>query len=179
MSLEDESLLLNSIQNNNKLKGKVIRKLDSLTNNATSLMDINKNVYEENNKLTLSPNNIFENLLKEYIKYNDFIFLNENNNINEKIMKIYNEITGISISRTKELNLKIRFDFLCDKNEYYIILSYNNSKDKNSIYNVICVNPEGINYKKYEEELNKTQDINLFLCKLINYELIPFHEKEK
>ena len=147
MSLEDESLLLNSIQNNNKLKGKVIRKLDSLTNNATSLMDINKNIYEENNKLTLSPNNIFENLLKEYIKYNDYIFLNENNNINEKIMKIYNEITGISISRTKELNLKIRFDFLCDKNEYYIILSYNNSKDKNSIYNVICVNPEGINYK--------------------------------
>ena len=109
MSLEDESLLLNTIQSNNKLKGKVIRKLDSLTNNATSLMDINKNIYEENNKLTLSPNNIFENLLKEYIKYNDYIFLNENNDINEKIMKIYNEITGISISRTKELNLKIRF----------------------------------------------------------------------
>ena len=94
-------------------------------------------------------------------------------------MKLYKEITGISISRTNELNLKIRFDFLCGKNEYYIILSYdNNNKNKNANYNVISIHPEKINYKNYVEELNQTKDINLFLSKIINYELIPFYEKE-
>ena len=122
--------------------------------------------------------------MKEYIKYNEYLSSNDIediNDINANIMKLYKETTGISISRTNELNLKIRFDFLCGKNEYYIILSYDNDKDKNkySKYDVISIYPEEINYKKYLEELNKTQDISLFLCKLINYELIPFHEHEK
>ena len=181
MNLENETMIKNSIERNNKLKEKIIHKLDTITNIASSLIDINKNIYSQNKNLSLSPNNIIENILKEYIKYNESLLSNENKesiNTNENIMKLYKEITGISISRTNELNLKIRFDFLCGKNEYYIILSYDKNKSKNPNYNVISINPEGINYKMYMEELNKTQDINLFISKLINYELIPFYEKE-
>ena len=182
MNLEDESSIINSIQNNNKLKEKILKKLESITNTASSLKDINKNIYAQNKNVTLSQNNIVEKILKEYIKYNEYLLSNENDDNsenNEHIMELYKEITGISISRTNELNLKIRFDFLCEKNEYYIIISYDSNKNKNSNYKVISILPEEIKYKLYEEELNKTQDISLFLCKLINYELIPFHEKEK
>ena len=182
MNLENETMIKNSIERNNKLKEKIIHKLDTITNIASSLIDINKNIYSQNKNLALSPNNIIENILKEYIIYNESLLSNENKesiSTNENIMKLYKEITGISISRTNELNLKIRFDFLCGKNEYYIILSYDNSnKNKNANYNVITIHPEAINYKNYVEELNKTQDINLFISKLINYELIPFYEKE-
>ena len=178
MNLDDETSILNSIQKNNKLKEKIINKLEIVTKTAASLTDINKNIYSQNDSLALSPNNIVEKILKEYIKYNEFLSINKNQE-NSDIIKLYKEITGISISRTNELNLKIRFDFLCGKNEYYIILSYDKNKSKNPNYNVISINPEGINYKMYMEELNKTQDINLFLCKLINYELIPFYENEK
>ena len=178
MNLDDETSILNSIQKNNKLKEKIINKLELVTKTAASLTDINKNIYSQNDNLALSPNNIVEKILKEYIKYNEFLSINQNKE-NSDIIKLYKEITGISISRTNELNLKIRFDFLCGKNEYYIILSYDKNKSKNPNYNVISINPEGINYKMYMEELNKTQDINLFLCKLINYELIPFYESEK
>ena len=178
MNLDDETSILNSIQKNNKLKEKIINKIEEITKTASSLTDINKNIYSQNNNLALSPNNIVENILKEYIKYNEYLLINKNKE-NSDIIKLYKEITGISISRTNELNLKIRFDFLCEKNEYYIILSYDNKKNNNSNYDVISINPEGINYKIYMEELNKTQDINLFLCKLINYELIPFYENEK
>ena len=182
MNLESESMIKNNIERNNKLKEKIIHKLDKITNTASSLININKNIYSKNKNLTLSPNNIIENILKEYIIYNERLTSNENKesiNNNENIMKLYKEITGISISRTNELNLKIRFDFLCGKNEYYIILSYdNNNKNKNANYNVISIHPEKINYKNYVEELNQTKDINLFLSKIINYELIPFYEKE-
>ena len=178
MNLDDETSILNSIQKNNKLKEKIINKIELIAKTASSLTDINKNIYSQNNNLALSPNNIVENILKEYIKYNEYLLINKNKE-NSDIIKLYREITGISISRTNELNLKIRFDFLCEKNEYYIILSYDNKKNNNSNYDVISINPEGINYKIYMEELNKTQDINLFLCKLINYELIPFYENEK
>ena len=181
MNLEDETSIMNGINENNIIKEKTINKLDSITNTVTSLIDINKNIYAQNINLVLSPNNIIENILKEYIKYNEYLLSNENketNDVNDNIMKLYKEITGISISRTNELNLKIRFDFLCGKNEYYIILSYDNNKNKNSNYEVISINPEEIKYKPYIEELNKTKDISLFLCKLINFELIPFHEKE-
>ena len=178
MNLDDETSILNSIQKNNKLKEKIINKLEIVTKTAASLTDINKNIYSQNDTLALSPNNIVEKILKEYIKYNEFLSINKNKE-NSDIIKLYKEITGISISRTNELNLKIRFDFLCEKNEYYIILSYDNKKNNNSNYDVISINPEGINYEIYMEELNKTQDINLFLCKLINYELIPFYENEK
>ena len=178
MNLDDETSISNSIQKNNKLKEKIINKIELIAKTASSLTDINKNIYSQNNNLALSPNNIVENILKEYIKYNEFLSINKNKE-NSDIIKLYKEITGISISRTNELNLKIRFDFLCGKNEYYIILSYDNKKNNNSNYDVISINPEGINYKIYMEELNKTQDINLFLCKLINYELIPFYENQK
>ena len=181
MNLEDESLIQKSIQKNNILKEKIIQKLDIMTTMSISLTDINKNIYSQNNNLTLSSNNIIENILKKYIEYNECLLCNEieeKNDTNEIIMKLYKEITGISISRTNELNLKIKFDFLSDKYEYYIIISYDNDKNI-SCYDVISFYPEEINYKLYLEELNKTKDINLFLCKLINYELIPFHEKEK
>ena len=180
MNLEDETLIQKSIEKNNLLKEKIIKKIESITTTAISLTDINKNIYSQNNTLSLSSNNIIENILKKYIEYNESLLFKteEKNATNEIIMKLYKEITGISISRTNELNLKIKFDFLSDKYEYYIIISYNNDKN-NSCYDVISIYPEEINYKLYLEELNKTNDINLFLCKLINYELIPFHEKDK
>ena len=180
MNLEDETLIRKSIEKNNLLKEKIIKKIESITTKAISLTDVNTNIYSQNNTLSLSSNNIIENILKKYIEYNESLLFKteEKNATNEIIMKLYKEITGISISRTNELNLKIKFDFLSDKYEYYIIISYNNDKN-NSCYDVISIYPEEINYKLYLEELNKTNDINLFLCKLINYELIPFHEKDK
>ena len=180
MNLEDETLIRKSIEKNNLLKEKIIKKIESITTKAISLTDVNTNIYSQNNTLSLSSNNIIENILKKYIEYNESLLFKteEKNATNEIIMKLYKEITGISISRTNELNLKIKFDFLSDKYEYYIIISYNNDKN-NSCYDVISIYPEEINYKLYLEELNKTNDINLFLCKLINYELIPFHEHEK
>jgi len=180
MNLEDETLIQKSIEKNNLLKEKIIKKIESITTKAISLTDVNTNIYSQNNTLSLSSNNIIENILKKYIEYNESLLFKteEKNATNEIIMKLYKEITGISISRTNELNLKIKFDFLSDKYEYYIIISYNNDKN-NSCYDVISIYPEEINYKLYLEELNKTNDINLFLCKLINYELIPFHEKDK
>ncbi len=180
MNLEDETLIQKGIEKNNLLKEKIIKKIESITTKAISLTDVNTNIYSQNNTLSLSSNNIIENILKKYIEYNESLLFKteEKNATNEIIMKLYKEITGISISRTNELNLKIKFDFLSDKYEYYIIISYNNDKN-NSCYDVISIYPEEINYKLYLEELNKTNDINLFLCKLINYELIPFHEKDK
>ena len=178
MNLVDEAIILNNIQKNNAIKEKIINKLDAITKTSSLLLDMNKNIYSQNNSIALSPNNCLEKILKEYIKYNEFLSFDKNKEISD-IIKLYKEITGISISRTNELNLKIRFDFLCGKNEYYIILSYDNNKNTKSNYEVISINPEGINYKIYVEELNKTQDISLFLCKLINYELIPFYQKEK
>ena len=178
MNLEDEAIIINRIKKNNALKEKIINKLDILTKTTSSLLDINTNIYCQNNYISLSPNNCVEKILKEYIKYNEFLLFDKKKD-NSDIIKLYKEITGISVSRTNELNLKIRFDFLCEKNEYYIILSYDNDKNTKSNYEVISIYPEGINYKIYLEELNRTQDISLFLCKLINYELIPFYEKEK
>ena len=139
-------------------------------------MDINKNVYSNNTNLTLSSNNKIENPLKEYIKFNEYISNIDNkeiNSINDNLIKEYQKITGISISRTKDLNLKINFNFLGEKNEYFIILSFNNS-----IFNVVDISPKDINYKKYNIENYNTKDITLFLCQLINYELIPHYQNK-
>lgn len=169
MNLEDESYFLNLISKDNIKKEKILKKLDSITAKSLSIIDINKKY------ISLSSNNILEKILNECINYNEYLLLYENKEVNNDIVKLYKEITGISISKTNELYLKIRFDFLCSENiEYYILLSFNNN-----VYNLIYINPEEIIYDAYLEELNKTKDINTFLCKLINYELIPFYEKEK
>ena len=168
MNLEDESYFLNLISKDNIKKEKILKKLDSITAKSLSIIDINKKY------ISLSSNNILEKILNECINYNEYLLLYENKEVNNDIVKLYKEITGISISKTNELNLKIRFDFLCSENiEYYIILSFNNN-----IYNIIYINPEEIICDAYLDELNKTKDINMILCKLINYELIPFYEKE-
>ena len=169
MNLEDESYFLNLISKDNIKKEKILKKLDSITAKSLSIIDINKKY------ISLSSNNILEKILNECINYNEYLLLYENKEVNNDIVKLYKEITGISISKTNELYLKIRFDFLCSENiEYYILLSFNNN-----VYNLIYINPEEIICDAYLEELNKTKDINMFLCKLINYELIPFYEKEK
>ena len=62
MNLDDETSILNSIQKNNKLKEKIINKIEEITKTASSLTDINKNIYSQNNNLALSPNNIVENI---------------------------------------------------------------------------------------------------------------------
>ena len=168
MNLEDESYFLNLISKDNIKKEKILKKLDSITAKSLSIIDINKKY------ISLSSNNILEKILNECINYNEYLLLYENKEVNNDIVKLYKEITGISISKTNELYLKIRFDFLCSENiEYYILLSFNNN-----VYNLIYINPEEIICDAYLEELNKTKDINMFLCKLINYELIPFYEKE-
>ena len=100
------------IQQNKTFKEKLFSKLDSLIKDASSLMNTNKNAYSENNNLLLSLNNKIENILKAYLKYNEHIEnLDKNhiNTINKNIIKEYSKITGISISRTEELNLKIDF----------------------------------------------------------------------
>ena len=170
MSLEDEKYIQNNISKNNSQKEKIFKKLNFIEKESKQIININKT------NISLSSNNLLERILKECIKYNEFLSVYSNKEINNDIIKLYKNITGISISKTNELNLKIRFDFLCDNNiEYYIILSYENNK-----YNIISITPDEINLdKKYLEELNITKDINLFLCKLINFELIPYYEKEK
>ena len=164
------------IQQNNIFKEKLFNKLDSLVKDASALMNINKNIYSKNANLSLSSNNKIENSLKEYIKFNEYISNIDNkeiNSINENIIKEYQKITGISISRTEDLNLKINFNFLGEKNEYFIILSFNNDN-----FNVVDVNPKDINYKKYSTEHYNIKEITLFLCKLINYELIPHYQNK-
>ena len=163
------------IQQNNLLKEKLFFQLDSLVKDASSLMDLNKSIYPYNNNLSFPSNNRIENTLKEYMKYNEYLEKNDSKDINllnENILKEYYKITGISISRTPNSNLKIDFNFLKGKNNYYIILAF----DK-SIFKVVEINPKDINYKKYIYEINKANEITLFLCKLINYELIPHYEK--
>ena len=164
------------IQQNKIFKEKIFTKLDSLVKDASSLMDINKNIYSDNINLSLSSNNKIEKSLKEYIIFNEYISNIDNkelNLMNENIIKEYQKITGISISRTKDLNLKINFNFLGEKNEYFIIISFTNST-----FNVIDISPKDINYKKYNIEHYKSKEITLFLCKLINYELIPHYQNK-
>ena len=69
------------------------------------------------------------------------------------------------------MNLKINLDFLDNNGEYYIIISH-----KDSVYNVVDISPQEINYKKYVDELNINQDSTLFLSRLINYEFIPYYK---
>ncbi len=175
--LDNEKFQIDLIHQNKISKTKFFKKLDSLVNGVSSLMDNNKNIYMKNNNLSLSSNNKLENNLKECIKYNMYL-QNKNNNeinsLNDNIIKEYNKVTGISISRTEDLNLKINFNFLGEKNEYYIILSF--QKDK---FSVVDISPKDVNYKKYNAQHNKAEDISLFLCKLINYELIPHYESKK
>ena len=164
---ENKIFEIDLIQQNKAFKEKLYKKLDSIVNKASSLMDINTNIYLNNNNLSLSSNNKTENILKECIKYNIFLQNKEKkdfNAINDKIIKEYNKVTGISISRTDDLNLKIDFNFLGEKNEYYIILSF-----QKNIFSVVDINPKDINYKKYINQHNKADDITIFLCKLINY----------
>ena len=172
--LENEILEIDLIQQNKVFKEKFYKKLDSIVNDTSSLMDMNNNIYKNNNNFSLSSNNKIENTLKECIKYNIILQNKENKDlpsVNDEILKEYNKVTGISISRTKDLNLKIDFDFLGVKNEYYIILSF-----QKNIFCVVDINPKDINYKKYIEQHNKSEDITTFLCKLVNYELIPYYQ---
>ena len=163
------------IQQNNLLKEKLFFNLDTLVKDASSLMNINKNIYSDNNNLSFLSNNKNENILKEYIEYNEYLEKSDNEDINflnENILKEYYKITGISISRTPNSNLKIDFNFLKGKYDYYIILAF----DK-SIFKVVEISPKDINYKKYNDEIYEANEITLFLCKLINYELIPHYQK--
>ena len=87
-------MIKNSIERNNKLKEKIIHKLNKITKKASSLININKNIYSQNKNLTLSPNNIIEKILKEYIIYNERLTSNENKesiNNNGNIIKLYKE----------------------------------------------------------------------------------------
>ena len=168
-TLEKEIYKNDFIQKDKNMKEKVIKIIESLYMDASSLIEPEKNIYSNNNKkITSIP---IENLLKEYINFNE-LFQNKNNDLdglNEQILKQYKNITGISICRTDDLNLKINLNFLGNNREYYIIISH-----KNSVYNIVDINPKEINYKKYVDELNINQDLTLFLCRLINYEFIPF-----
>ena len=173
---ENEIFEIDLIQQNKVFKEQLYKKIDFIVNAASSLMDINKNIYMKNNNLSLSSNNKIENTLKECIKYNIFLQNRENkdlNSINDNIIKEYNKVTGISISRTDDLNLKIDFDFLGEKNEYYILLSF-----QKNILSIVDINPKDINYKKYIDQYNKADDITIFLCKLINYELSPHYQNK-
>ena len=176
MTLFDKDLFkINFKEENKLLKDNFIEKLDCLFKDVYSLTDVNKNIYNENNALTLSSKNKVENNLKESIKYNEFLS-KENpdiNLINKNIIKEYKRITGISICRTENMNLKIIFDFLSKNNEYYIIISI-----KNSNFDVVEIIPKEINFRKYHDESYKVKDINIFLCKLINYELIPHFQNK-
>ena len=173
-TIDEEIFKIDFIEKNKSLKENYFKKLDSLVNDVSSLMDVNKNIYSKNNNLRLSSQNKIENLLKESIKYNENLENKEKNDfslINDDIMAEYKKITGISISRTEELYLKINFDFLSEKNEYYLVLSFND----NLIFNVEEICPKELEYKKYLDEYCQAKDITLFLCKLINYELIPHY----
>ncbi len=170
-NLEKEINRNDFIQKDKDMKEKIIKIIESLYTDAYSLIDTNKNIYSNNNKTI--TNNSIEKILKEYINFNDLL-LNKNDNLNclnQQILKQYNSITGISISRTDDLNLKINLDFLDNNGEYYIIISH-----KDSIYNIVDINPKEINYKKYVDELNINLDFTLFLCRLINYEFIPYYK---
>ena len=170
-NLEKEINRHDFYQKDKDMKEKILKIIESLYMDAYSLIDTNKNIYSNNNKTI--ANNSIEKILKEYINFNDLL-LNKNDNLNclnQQILKQYNSITGISISRTDDLNLKINLDFLDNNGEYYIIMSH-----KDSIYNIVDINPKEINYKKYVDELNINQDFTLFLCRLINYEFIPYYK---
>ena len=175
--LDEEIFKIDCIEKHKALKEKYFKKLDTLVNYASSLMDVSKNIYSDNNNLRLSPQNKMEPVLKETIKYNEYLGNKEKKEIslnNEDIIKEYNKMTGISISRTDKLNLKINFDFLGEKNEYYIVLSFHDL-----LFNVEEICPKEIDYKHYIDEYCQTKDITLFLCKLINYELIPHYKKRQ
>lgn len=94
--------------------------------------------------------------------------LMENNQvlINDILIR-YQNISGISIEKTKEKYLKITFHFIKDNN-YYIILSVTD----NSVYNIIEVCPQTLNAQSYLKELNLTKNLTLFLVKLINKEIL-------
>ena len=170
-NLEKEIFKNDFIQKDKDMKEKLLKKIESLYMDASSLIDINKNIYSDNNKtLTNKP---IEKILKEYINFNDLL-QNKNNNLNclnQQILKQYNSITEISISKTEDLNLKINLDFLDNNGEYYIIISH-----KDSVYNVVDISPQEINFEKYIDELNINQDFTLFLSRLINYEFIPYYK---
>ena len=171
-NLEKEIFKNDFIQKNKDMKEKMIKIIESLSMDVSSLIDPNKNIYSDNNKTI--ANNAIEKILKEYINFNELL-QNKNddlNSLNGQILKQYNNITGISISKTEDLNLKINLNFLGNDGEYYIIISH-----KNSVYDIVDIKPKEINYKNYIDELNINQDIALFLCRLINYEFIPCYKK--
>ena len=155
-------------------KERIIKKINDIYEEASSLIDINKNIYLDNYNYSLSPKSRIENMLKPNIKLNELIVDMENNEldeVNSKILKEYKKITGINISKLDGENFKIKFDFLSKKIEYSIVIFYSNS-----IYNVKEINPKDINYENYLDS-NKGDDLTLFLCNLINFELIPHFNK--
>ena len=176
LELEDENCPKEFIKKNNEEKTKIFQKLDCITNDISSLLDLNENIYSNKSNLVLSSHSKNEKILKASLLYKDFLLKKGNeeiDSINDKIIKEYNRITGISILRTEDSHLRIDFNFLGNKNEYFIILSFHNS-----FMNVVDINPKTINYQKYVDEYNQTNDISLFLCELINYEFIPYKENK-
>ncbi len=151
----------------------IIDKLNTITNSKENFNSFN-NKLEINEKIFIE--NKLEKILRQNIKFNAFLQSSnkeEINKINTDIIKKYNRITGINISNTSDNNLKIDFNFLSREYDYYIILSIKNGK-----YNIVKISPEKVNFQKYLEELNSNGDINLFLCKLINFELIPYYQNQ-
>ena len=170
-NLEKEIFNNDFIQKDKDMKEKILKIIESLYKDASSLIDTNKNIFSDNNKTI--TNNPIEKILKEYINFNDLL-QNKKDNLNclnKQILKQYKNIAGISISRTEDLNLQINLDFLDNNGAYYIIISH-----KDSVYNIVDINPKEINYKKCVDELNINQDFTLFLCRLINYEFIPYYK---
>ena len=163
-------------ENFNSDQEKILNKIDSIFNEICSLNDSSNRSGENIDKLIYTSKNKINNLLKENIKYNNSLEKISNDKIkliNNNIINEYKKITGILISKTNDNNLRIDFSFLTD---YFLILSIKN----NEIYDVVTINPSEINYKEYLNELNINKDISLFLCKLINYELVPyFNENNK
>ena len=84
--------------------------------------------------------------------------------INEikQMIKIYKDAADIDVSKTDDGCLMIVFkNLLENKKDAYIILEVKNG------YKVIDIYPK-INITHYEEELEKTRNCTLFLCKLAN-----------
>ena len=149
------------LQNTSDIKEKAIQDLEDL-------------VY---NKLPTELKN-FEVLYKKELELNTK-FKNENlrkdnkedfSKILKDMLRVYKQISMISISKTDKGYLKINFFNLTDDNrEVYIILQVLGD------YKFIELCPN-INIKHLEEELTQTKNFTLFLTKLAN-ELIRYFNR--
>ena len=141
--------------------------------NNTYNTTLNSNIINYENQTILEK--ILENE-KNFINYfyNKIISQNEKKEIINYIINKYKKISGISISKTINKELKITFNFceelLNNKIKFFIILSILTEEN----YKLIEYSPKNINYEFYLLELNLTKNLTNFLCKIINNELIPF-----